>query len=304
VEISSVALEAFVQQHFLSLLVGYLGLVFLLILWGIPKWQASRVQDLKERLTLENAARQTLAQILGGALLLVGLYFTAETLQTTQEGQITDRFTKAINQLGESGVEKLAIRLGGIYGLERIAKDSEKDYWPIMEILTTYVKYHANWSFVKDEDRSKDYLRPPDIQAILTVIGRRTRTFRQGEDHRLSLMDTDLRNATLFDANLKGALLIRAHLEGAILERARLQGAYLAQTASRFPFRWCGMKPTLSDISQLDAPPGLHSAQEEALDASEPRYANPRGYADPIQSASVRTGVNKIMTRFALQTLT
>jgi len=58
------------------------------------------------------------------------------------------------------------------------------------------------------------------------------------------------------------------------------------------------MKPTVSGISQLNAPPGLHSTQEEALDTSEPRYANPRGYADPIQSAYIRTGVNKIMTRF------
>jgi hypothetical protein len=58
------------------------------------------------------------------------------------------------------------------------------------------------------------------------------------------------------------------------------------------------MKPTVSGMSQLDMPPGLHSAQKEALDTSEPRYANPRGYADPIQSAYVRTGVNKIMTRF------
>src|SRR5262245_50869303 len=66
------------------------------------------------------------------------------------------------------------------------------------------------------------------------------------------------------------------------------------QTTSRFPFRWCGMDTALSGISQLDAPPGLHSAQEEALDASESRYANPRGYADPIQSTYVRTGVNKI----------
>jgi hypothetical protein len=70
------------------------------------------------------------------------------------------------------------------------------------------------------------------------------------------------------------------------------------QTASRFPFRWRGMKPTVSGTSQLGAPPRLHSAQEEALDTSEPRYANPRGYANPIQSAYVRTGVNKIMTRF------
>jgi hypothetical protein len=58
------------------------------------------------------------------------------------------------------------------------------------------------------------------------------------------------------------------------------------------------MKPTVSGIYQLDAPPGPHSAQEEAPDASASRDANPRGYADPTQSTKVRTGVNKILTRF------
>jgi hypothetical protein len=55
------------------------------------------------------------------------------------------------------------------------------------------------------------------------------------------------------------------------------------QTTSRFPFRWCGMKPTVSGISQLDELPGPHRGQEEALDTSEPRDANPHG--------------NKMMTR-------
>jgi len=49
------------------------------------------------------------------------------------------------------------------------------------------------------------------------------------------------------------------------------------QTTSRFPFRWCGMKPTVSGKSQLDEPPEPHCVQEKALDASELRYANPRG---------------------------
>ena len=34
------------------------------------------------------------------------------------------------------GDDNMAIRLGGIYALERIAKDSEKDHGPIMEVLT------------------------------------------------------------------------------------------------------------------------------------------------------------------------
>jgi hypothetical protein len=94
---------------------------------------------------LESDARTAVIQALGGAALLIGLYSTSKTLRTTQEGQITDRFTKAINQLGETGPAKLAIRLGGIYALERIARESERDHWPIMEILTAYVREHAPW---------------------------------------------------------------------------------------------------------------------------------------------------------------
>ncbi len=71
---------------------------------GIPKWQARHVTDIKERIELENKLRATLAQILGGAILLCGLFFTwaelndtrklsSETLRISEEGQITARFS-------------------------------------------------------------------------------------------------------------------------------------------------------------------------------------------------------------------
>ena len=53
-----------------------------------------------------------------------------EELSLTRQGQITERFTRAIDQLGHARTE---IRLGGIYALERIARESEEDHWPIME---------------------------------------------------------------------------------------------------------------------------------------------------------------------------
>jgi hypothetical protein len=65
-----------------------------------------------------------------------------EELWLTRQGQITERFTRAIDQLGHDRTE---IRLGGIYALERIAKESEEDHWPIMEVLTAYVRQHAPW---------------------------------------------------------------------------------------------------------------------------------------------------------------
>ena len=43
------------------------------------------------------------------------------TYELTEQGQVTDRYTKAIEQLGS---DKLDVTIGGIYALERIARDS------------------------------------------------------------------------------------------------------------------------------------------------------------------------------------
>ena len=124
----------FLREHPLSLGILGVGLLYVL-LWKLPKRRVASVDTEKDRVDLEWKARQTMAQIIGGAVLLCGLYFTSQTLRVSQEGQITDRFTKAIGQLGDTHLE---VRLGGIYALERIAKDSEKDHWTVMEVLTAF----------------------------------------------------------------------------------------------------------------------------------------------------------------------
>ena len=163
------------------------GLVFavLLVLW------------LLGQITLD--VQVTLVQILTGLLVLVGLYWTSrrvlaaeETVRVAEEGHITDRFTQAIGQLGD---KEMAIRLGGIYALERIAKDSEKDHGPIMEILTAYVREKAP----RQEDLRKAPDPPPtDIQAILTVIGRRKATEIKRPDDFLDLTHTHLAGGGVF----------------------------------------------------------------------------------------------------------
>ena len=178
-----------------------------------------------------------MVQAIGGAVLFIGLYFTLRNLQLTQDKQITEHYTRAVEQLGS---DKLEVRLGAIYALERIARDSERDHWPIMEILTAYVREHAPW---KEEEQNTQLpwgVRPKlalDIQAILTVIGRRTRTYGKGEDHPLNLTYTDLSGAYLWEAHLERAFLSKscldranlawAHLEGVSLREAHLEGAEL-----------------------------------------------------------------------------
>lgn len=37
------------------------------------------------------------------------------------------------------------MKLGGIYALERIARDSPNDHPQVVEVLTAYVRQHATW---------------------------------------------------------------------------------------------------------------------------------------------------------------
>jgi hypothetical protein len=55
-----------------------------------------------ERLKAENDARITLLQGVAGLLLVMGAAATWRQLQINREGQITERFNKAIEHLGQS----------------------------------------------------------------------------------------------------------------------------------------------------------------------------------------------------------
>src|ERR1700733_3349455 len=81
---------------------------------SLPGWLAAadRIRDPKDRLSGELSILQFAAQALGGAFLMLGLYFTWRNLRLSAEGQVTDRFNKAVDHLGN---EKMEIRLGGVF---------------------------------------------------------------------------------------------------------------------------------------------------------------------------------------------
>jgi hypothetical protein len=127
-------------------------------LWFLPQRQGEDLPQkvpAEERAALVNEYRRTWAQIIGGFALLLGLYFTwrrieisQQELEATRDQQVTERFTRAIDQLGatDDGNPRLEIRLGGIYALERIARDSPaRDYSTVMEVLTAYVRENVPW---------------------------------------------------------------------------------------------------------------------------------------------------------------
>ena len=170
-------------------------------------------------------SRKTLVLFLGIAALLAGFYVTLDKLKITLEMQLADRFVQAVDQLGK---ENLELRLGGIYGLERIARRSEKFYWPVMDILATYVREHAPWKAPLALQAEQTPPKPAvDLQAALTALGRRMRTYNNGESQRLDLRNLDLRRANLSSAHLEGAILSGTHLEEANLQNIHLEEAIL-----------------------------------------------------------------------------
>lgn len=74
--------------------------------------------------TARDAARGRLLT-LGAGLFAAGvLLYTARTFGLSRQGQFTDRYTKAVEQLGSN---KPDVRIGAIYALERIAHESRRD---------------------------------------------------------------------------------------------------------------------------------------------------------------------------------
>jgi hypothetical protein len=235
-----------VKQHPLISLFFILAVVLIVV---VPHWQVSGISNSTVQATQENQDRATLAQILGGVAIAIGLYYTwrrigiaEEDLKATKEGQITERFTRAIEQLGNPAIE---IRLGGIYALERIANESEKDYWPIMKILAAYIREKSP---IKEEcieakgseQQEKDKPLPTDIQVILELICKRKPSFNEELDLQNSnlrkaqlseghLEYADLRGADLRGADLKFAFISSARLNGAILTKADIKSAHLEE---------------------------------------------------------------------------
>ena len=186
---------------------------------------------------LDNA-RGRLLTLAAGLAAVVALIFTARTFHMSREGQVTDRYTKAIEQLGS---DKLDVRIGGIYALERIARDSKRDHPAVMDVMTAFIREHSGepWPLPRirteeEEDADLVEFTRPDIQAALTVVGRRIAKHDIGSIDltRADLTRADLTRAAMTGARLDGANLTSAamtdaHLDGANLRKANLTGARL-----------------------------------------------------------------------------
>jgi hypothetical protein len=186
-----------------------------------------------------------LTSLVAASAAAAGVYYTGRSLETTAEQntvtaqrQIADRFTMAVDQLDRAGDEHLQARLGGIYALERLARDSPPDHPIVVEVLSAFIRTNAarpkatpSSDTPHDDIQARIYPTPDcpkleiaaDMQAALTVLGRRD------VSHDRPGQRIDLRRACLNGANLMGYNFTRADFSSSSLAYANFQFATLSR---------------------------------------------------------------------------
>jgi hypothetical protein len=102
--------------------------LFALLLWRGPDWlDSAGLRGLipVQQQTAVDVDRSHIIQLGAGLLAAGALVYTGLNFRLSREGHVTDRYTKAIEQLGS---EHLDVRLGAIYALERIMIDSVRGH--------------------------------------------------------------------------------------------------------------------------------------------------------------------------------
>ena len=265
----------------------------LLIVWGLPVWltrhpaPGAKSADI---VNAQNGARTAAVALVGAVAAIIGVSYAARTWRLTsknvrlaEQGQITDRYVKAVELLGHRTMQS---RLGGIYALERLAKDSPDDSGTIQEVLAAFIRHECRTASDEyddprfwDDQRGRQHGTFPreDIAAALSIV---TASAKTGSGRSIDLSYTDLRghdltlahleyadltgcvldgvsacdahfeHAQMFGVSAREAFMAEAHFEFAFCERADFRDANLA--AARFE------NTCLSEASLVDA--FLHNA--------------------------------------------
>ena len=196
---------------------------------------------------------QTVATVIGGIAIFWNIVLSRKQMsiaqrqmKIAQDQMITDMLSRAIEQLGH---EQSSVRIGAIYSLERIARESKQEHCSVVEIISSFVRDNSHLDSVKTWTEKS--MPGRDIQAAIIVLGRReiendknpiylTNTNLMGIDFscgsqvasnfgKSDLSFSDLFRSNFFDTNLEKANFYQANLKEAKLRKANLRGAYLCK---------------------------------------------------------------------------
>ena len=134
------------------------------------------------------------------------------------------------------GSEVLAVRLGGIYALQRLAEEQPEQYHiQVMRLLCVFVRLPTRDQSLESGQAA---IEPgtllgirQDVEATMQAIGSRSRlrmALEREVEFRLDLKGVDLRGAQLLDADLSRAMFHHAHLSNVNFANTDLTDSFLS----------------------------------------------------------------------------
>jgi hypothetical protein len=249
-----------------------------LAIWRVPHWQEQSWRDRgitsEEKLAeLVVQARTGMIQAFGGLALIATLALSAyqvsearrstnenlrladKNLRLAQQGQVSERFARAIEELGATsanGDPAIDVRTGALFLLRRIGLDATLHAEPAYRVVAAYIRNHykepdiptdgckafnapasdVSTALVFILPKLADYLLPkdPSGRKLGKMTGLRGATMRGLALDNLVLTDFDLTGIKLPYANLgnldaRNSILRSARFTRACLQRAKFQGA-------------------------------------------------------------------------------
>jgi hypothetical protein len=184
--------------------------IWFALLW-VPEWMASQYdfEKVKDWAAQVAANRTLLLSMIGGIGVAVTSYLAygtfvlsqeaakiaRETFTATQDRIVTETMSQAIEHLSS---DNASARLGGVYTLVRIAKKSEPDYFPIIQILTGFLRtlnQEPDPGSVPKQKKAGRFDCPDEVRAVLTAIGERY--FPDAEGYSIELSYTKIHDVWL-----------------------------------------------------------------------------------------------------------
>ncbi|MFK4100866.1 pentapeptide repeat-containing protein [Streptomyces sp. NPDC019531] len=219
--------------------------------------------DAAERSAAMGQFRLASVQVLAAAGAVIALLYTARNYRLSHRGQLTERFSKALERLGS---EESYVRLGGILALGQILQDSPDQASHAVQVLNGFVREKSpKVGERKERERvtaarraairgsrsrspsSADRLGlPSDLHAALTALASWSERRHPGMDQvpqlgeldlsgafipEINLHRAEMRRVNLSRANLIGANLTLSWLDEALLIGALLEGADLTKAS-------------------------------------------------------------------------
>ncbi|RAO40510.1 Non-specific serine/threonine protein kinase [Micromonospora saelicesensis] len=201
--------------------------LYLLAIWAAPRFTGVPELAIPPSpdavLTARHNSRLLVISLFGAFVVAAGLVYTARNYGLARRGQVTDRFTKALERLGST---EMYVRVGGIHALHRVMADSADHQDDIAGVLVAFLRHRVGRVPEPEESALSARISlptepGPDVQAALSVLGNRPRSGRTRQ------VIVDLSGLNLQGVNLSGTSFVGANFTNCDLRRTNLQGVNL-----------------------------------------------------------------------------